>query len=295
VMESFQKPDVKSNWRRILIYLILCIISTVIFFVILVMPFSEDWGSGSREAFNGYSWTAFGNSLATTLGIVAATLYVVKQIEHRPIASYRLTFNLRNFILGFSVGIFIMLLFVLCAFAFGIIDFSYQGFSNRLGFSFVFYAFVAISEEVSVRGYILTNLQEKMNPFWALLVSSLFFGALHVGNDYFTWIGFATISLSGFLMGLLVLRTGSISSAIGLHWSWNFVQGPILGFGVSGRQEVGLFSNASLRSQMFTGGEFGVEGSIVLCLITVTVIFFTYRFYSKQKANTISIIESTHP
>ena len=163
-------------------------------------------------------------------------------------------------------------------FMIGIVEFSYHGFSSRLAMSFFIYLFVAIVEEVMFRGYILTNLQEKMNPFWSLVTSSILFGFVHFGNDHFTWIGCATISMSGYLMGLLVLKSGSISSAVGLHWSWNFVQGPILGFAVSGHQEKGLFQITTLSTELLTGGKFGAEGSILL-----TAFAFTLAVYLSLK------------
>jgi uncharacterized protein len=283
MMEFYRKPEIESNWWRIIVYLLLCIVAILIFSIPVVTFFWDLIQDPDRDILDENLSYQLAIQTVMALGIITTSYLMIKQIEYRSAISYRLTFNLKSICLGFSIGLIAMILFGLIAYVFGLVDFIYQGLSLKLAISFVLYLFVGVAEEVLVRGYILTNLQEKLNPFWALLISSLFFGALHIGNDYFTWIGFATISISSFLMGLLVLRTKSISSAIGLHWSWNFVQGPILGFAVSGHQEVGLFSNTGLGSEILTGGKFGAEGSIVLCAITVTIIFFTYRFYSEQK------------
>ncbi|MFM8849503.1 MAG: CPBP family intramembrane glutamic endopeptidase, partial [Cytophagales bacterium] len=109
---------------------------------------------------------------------------------------------------------------------------------------------------------------------------SLLFGLAHVGNDHFTWFGFASIALSGYLMAVLSLKSGSISPAVGLHWSWNFVQGSILGFAVSGHAEKGVFEVRALANDTLTGGKFGAEGSILVMLFALTLaVCFSFKAF----------------
>jgi uncharacterized protein len=275
------KPQIESNWWRIVLYLVLCIVSIFVCSIPVVALFWDFIQEHNGDVLGSNLAYMFAIQLAMTLGIVGASWLMIKEIEYRNFSFYRLTFVGKSLIQGFAIGVIIMLLFSLLVEVLGIIEFNYVGLSTRLLISFFLYLLVAVAEEVLVRGYILTNLQEKMSPFLALLVSSLFFGMLHLGNQHFTWIGFTTISLSGFLMGLLTLKTGSISTAVGLHWSWNFVQGPVLGFAVSGHQENGLFQTNELANQLLTGGKFGAEGSIVLTAIGVMIAcFYTVTFFS---------------
>lgn len=279
--DIYRKPQIESNWWRIVLYLVLCIVSIFVCSIPVVALFWDFIQEHNRDVIGSNLAYMSAIQLAMTLGIVGASWLMIKEIEYRNFSFYRYTFVIKSLIQGFVIGVMMMLVFASLVYLLGIIEFNYVGLSTRLLISFFLYLLVALAEEVLVRGYILTNLQEKMSPFLALLVSSLFFGMLHLGNQHFTWIGFTTISLSGFLMGLLTLKTGSISTAVGLHWSWNFVQGPVLGFAVSGHQENGLFQTNELANQLLTGGKFGAEGSIVLTAIGVMIAcFYTITFFS---------------
>ena len=127
-------------------------------------------------------------------------------------------------------------------------------------------------------------MNEKLTTFWAAVLSSLLFGLAHVGNDHFTWFGFASITLSGYLMAVLSLKSGSISPAVGLHWSWNFVQGPILGFAVSGDSEKGVFEVRGLANDVLTGGKFGAEGSVpVAAFAFALAVIYSIHFFRQPK------------
>ncbi len=280
--ESYQSPEVKSNWWRIILYFLLVFGGAFVCFLPLLI-FYPQIIDDSNSIRNDLDYL-FVSQVATLAGVVLGTYWMIRKIEFRSLRSYRLKIDFKSLSEGFLLGILVMAITAFALSQFNLVNFTYAGFSSRLAISFFLYLLVAVIEEVMFRGYILTNLNEKLNPFLSLAFSSILFGLFHFGNDHFTWIGCATISLSGYLMGVMVLKTGSISSAIGLHWSWNFVQGPILGFAVSGHQENGLFQTTELASELLTGGKFGVEGSIVLTAIAAMIAcFYTFRFFSLMR------------
>ena len=144
----------------------------------------------------------------------------------------------------------------------------------RLMLSLVAYLliFVAVAfyEELSYRGYILQNL----NLDWAtpvgLVVSSIVFGLFHGLNPNVTALGLFNIFLAGVLMGVGYLVTRQLWLPMALHLAWNFVQGPVLSFPVSGLAPTGLLVTSSSGNPLLTGGTFGPEGGLlgtgVLCL-----------------------------
>ena len=88
------------------------------------------------------------------------------------------------------------------------------------------------------------------------------------------------------MMVIMALKSGSISSAVGFHWSWNFVQGPILGFAVSGHAEKGVFQANSTVTDVLTGGKFGAEGSIFVALFTLTLaVYFSFKAFCRSEKN----------
>jgi membrane protease YdiL (CAAX protease family) len=172
-----------------------------------------------------------------------------------------------------------MFIFVLFMIVSDSVRFSYLGISWNLAIGFFLFLCVSISEEIVIRGYILSNLQEIMGPKSAIILSSLFFGLFHITNDNFTMVGFFNIFLSGILLGLLCTSSNTVSAPIGLHWAWNFVQGSIAGFNVSGHHIEGIFSITCVAPISYSGGEFGAEGSIVLIPIILFFIYLVDRWF----------------
>jgi len=268
-------------WVRLIVYLGVCLGIAVCCSIPLVILFPELIGNNYSNLKNNQAYLIT-SQVATALGISIGTYLMIVKIENRRLTEYLLNVNIISLLKGFLLGIVLMSFFSSLMIVMGWIQFNYNIFSFHLATSFILYFFVAVAEEVLARGYILNNLRQRFNAPVALVVSSVIFGAMHVGNDYFTWIGFANISLSGFLMGLVALKSKSVSAAIGLHWSWNFFQGPVFGFAVSGHQELGILKANFGADKIFTGGYFGAEGSIVLTSISIVFIGLVYRFYENS-------------
>ena len=100
---------------------------------------------------------------------------------------------------------------------------------------------------------------------WAgYLISSSVFGLLHATNPNATWISTLNLILAGLFLGLGFVLTGELSDPIGLHITWNFFQGNIFGFPVSGMKSgVSLISIQQRGSDLLTGGAFGPEAGLV--------------------------------
>lgn len=276
-------PSIKSNWWRLIVYLVFFLISTGIFTLPIFLFFPEVFGN--YDLIENNAAYLLSSQAATFAGVIATTYMISKEIEYKSRVSYRLSLNLRSLGAGFLLGVLIMAIIGIAFYVFGLVHFSYNGFSSTIIVSFLSYLLVALIEETIFRGYVLTNMQEKNTEFWAATLSSVLFGLFHFGNDHFTWIGCATIAISGYLMAIMALKSGSISSAVGFHWSWNFVQGPILGFAVSGHAEKGVFQVNSTVTDVLTGGKFGAEGSILVALFTLTlaVYFSSKTIFADQK------------
>ncbi|NLY44516.1 MAG: CPBP family intramembrane metalloprotease, partial [Tissierella sp.] len=89
--------------------------------------------------------------------------------------------------------------------------------------------------------------------------------------------------LVGFLFGLYVIDTNDVWGACGLHAAWNFAQGNIYGFSVSGGSSSTdtLMSFVSKGEDILTGGMFGPEASIfatIVLFIGIVVLILKRRF-----------------
>ncbi|MEL6832223.1 MAG: type II CAAX endopeptidase family protein [Bacteroidota bacterium] len=158
------------------------------------------------------------------------------------------------------------------------------GWTQILSLSFVAPAFLGwllffliqpLAEEVVMRSFLQNQLHRLFGPWIGLFGSALIFSLLHIGNNAFSWIAGLEIVTGGLLMGLLFLHSQNIWGAYAMHAVWNFYQSTVLGFAVSGMETYRLLSLKTAGPDWLTGGEFGLEGSILsLILLLVAIIYF---------------------
>jgi membrane protease YdiL (CAAX protease family) len=147
-------------------------------------------------------------------------------------------------------------------------------------FYLLMFIVVALNEEILMRGYVLINLMDSMNKYIALVVSSLLFSAMHLMNPNVSLVSVINLFLAGILLGIYFIHKGNLWCPIGMHLTWNFFQGPIFGFEVSGEITNSLIVQEITGPELLTGGKFGFEGSL---LATVAIIVLTIVIHLKHK------------
>ena len=144
----------------------------------------------------------------------------------------------------------------------------------------------AFDEEIVFRGYVLNNLMDSMNRWWALGVSSVVFALMHAGNPniWSTFVPITELFAAGFILGISYTFTKNLWFPTFIHFGWNFFQG-LFGFKISG---MGVDSwkaiaheNSGEVSDIVSGGAFGIEGSIIALCSTVLGIYLIYKYYTK--------------
>jgi hypothetical protein len=138
---------------------------------------------------------------------------------------------------------------------------------------------VALNEEILMRGYILNNLMDSMNKYWALLISATIFSVLHGMNPNISFLAIINIMLAGIILGSSYIFTRNLWFPISLHLFWNFFQGPVLGYSVSGMKIDSVFKVTLLGNTTVNGGQFGFEGSIVCTVLLIPAIILTMGYY----------------
>lgn len=135
-----------------------------------------------------------------------------------------------------------------------------------------------------VRGYLLGRmLRTRINKFLALFISSLIFACMHLLNPHVTWLSMLNLVLAGMLLGVSYLYTRNLWFPISLHLFWNWIQGPVLGYEVSGNQFGGSLLKLQLSNQtMINGGAFGFEGSIVCTVLELILIGTLIWWFEKS-------------
>ena len=150
--------------------------------------------------------------------------------------------------------------------------------------SLLLYFFVAVTEEVIGRGFILGRMLDGgINKFVALFISAVLFSLMHLFNPNFAFVPFLNIMVAGCFLGASYIYTRNLCFPIALHWFWNWIQGSVLGYKVSGNE----FSNENLlilhfpEENLINGGTFGFEGSILCSLLLVLGTVINLRHYYK--------------
>jgi hypothetical protein len=225
------------------------------------------------------------NVITLPIAAVLSMWLAARFLDRRPFADFGLHLNARWWLdlsFGLLLGAVLMGSIFLAELSAGWLRItgSFQTVSPAAPFGLaileplVLFVCVGIYEEMLVRGYLLRNLAEgwrfpRIGARGALLLawlaSSLLFGLLHAGNPNATLISTLNISLGGLFLGLGYVLTGELAIPIGVHITWNFFQGNVFGFPVSG----GTLSRASFISieqggpPLWTGGAFGPEAGLV--------------------------------
>ena len=186
-----------------------------------------------------------------------------------------------DFISGLLIG------FGLIVIGFGILlIFNFISIAS-LQFSFIdqlfylcLFAVVSLNEEIAMRGYILQNLSSSFNKYIALALSSLVFMVMHIGNPNMSAIPLFNLFLAGLFLGIYCIHRKNLWFPIGAHFTWNYFQGPVLGFEVSGNVVDSIFIQSLAGSDLITGGQFGFEGSIILTTFMIIGIIYLDRRFS---------------
>jgi hypothetical protein len=145
---------------------------------------------------------------------------------------------------------------------------------------------IAFSEELVFRGYILGNLLESLPNKWiALAISAILFATYHAFSPGIHTLAFANLFLAGMLLGINYIFTKNLWFSFLLHAGWNFFEGPLLGFRVSGVTFPSLLQAEPKGDLFITGGDFGLEGSMLNTLILLTaVLVLAWAFEKKYGA-----------
>jgi len=144
--------------------------------------------------------------------------------------------------------------------------------------AFVVFIFVGWNEELLSRGYHLQTIASGTNLFWGVVISSAVFGILHLGNPNATWVSAAGIFFAGMYLAYGYSRTKQLWLSIGLHIGWNFFEGVVFGFPVSGLDVYALTRIDVHGPILWTGGAFGPEAGLIVLpsLLVGGILIFLY-------------------
>ena len=245
-----------------------------------------------------FGWSIEELDLIIGIGVsflaITCSIYLSRKfLDHRPFISLGLKLNpstIPDLMIGFLIPAFMMGLIFFFEWYFSwltIDDFSWNNHTGQeiikgLGFDLILYIAVAWQEELLTRGYHLQNLIEGSTVLVGVLTSSFLFSALHILNPHASWKSLIGITIAGIFLCYSYLVTHQLWLPIGLHLGWNFFQGPIFGFPVSGTESFILIDQKPIGPEIITGGYFGPEAGLVLIPALLLGILLI-QLYSKHR------------
>lgn len=233
-------------------------------------------------------------SLGETVAITLSVFLARRLLDKQPIESLGLKLNLQALIdvlagIGITLlqmgGIFFTMLglgwLTFTGFAW---DFDPLGLvvKNTLLF-FLIFILVAWNEELLSRGYHLQTLASGLNLTWGVIISSAVFGLLHIFNPNATWVSAAGIFFAGLFLAFGYIRTKQLWLPIGLHLGWNFFEGVVFGFPVSGLDIYPLTRIEVTGPDAWTGGAFGPEAGLIVLPALVVGAGLIHLFSNTRK------------
>jgi membrane protease YdiL (CAAX protease family) len=226
------------------------------------------------------SWAHSVLWLITDAALIGAGLILLRYFDRRRSALLGLGFRpgwLRELALGLAGGVgasglLVVALTVSRAVSLGVSPQAGESLASLPRYLIIF-LLAAAAEELIFRGYPLQVLAEGSRRWIAGVLLCLLFTMGHADNPDVTMVGIFNIFLASVMLTVLYFQTRRLWLPIAMHLSWNLTQSWLWGFDVSGiKIEDQLFIVRPTGNELITGGEFGLEGSILSTVLFAAVI-----------------------
>lgn len=224
--------------------------------------------------------------MGTTGQLSAAILFVKfilkKKVDYIYFKKDKLA---KNIGLGLFFGFLQISIYVLVDLGRGVLGYDGISLGNLnlifLGY-FVGFFIQSTSEEFLVRGILTRALYNRYGKKIAIILPSIFFGLLHLGNEGVTILSTLNTILVGIFFAKLLFYSDNIMLTSGVHAGWNFSMAMIYGLNVSGFSGFDSLLNFKILNYALYDKAYGPEGSIVVTFIEIISIFIIF-YLEKRK------------
>ena len=278
-----------KGWLKAILFFIAWILTQVIITSPLIIALGTDGESLNKISAPDRTTIQILTAILQLIGTGFIVYIFLKYIDKTPFKNLGLSLQGKgkHLGLGLLLGIGLISVGMLALTMAGMITLSYSNPNTlALATSSILFAIVAVNEEIMARGYLLRVLMESCNKYWALIISAVVFAILHGLNPNVSWVALLNLFLAGCLLGVYYIHYNNLWFSIGLHFTWNYFQGPIWGSNVCGTTTESLFTQQLSGNDLITGGAFGFEASL-MCSALIIISIIMVEVWAK-KANPLA-------
>jgi uncharacterized protein len=143
---------------------------------------------------------------------------------------------------------------------------------------FIFFALVAMVEEVAFRGYAFQRFIGAVGTFGATLGFAAFYAAIQALVPGSSYLSIAIAAVLSVLLSTAYLRTRALWVGWGLNFGWKASRALLFGLAVSGVSgHSSVIEGDPMGPFWLTGGGFGLDGSWIAFFVLLAAIPVLYR------------------
>lgn len=286
------EKQIRSGWK---IVLVICIEFSIVFGLSMILGIIDFIMHSSTDLQKGNDMEVMliYTAIAVLQEIIPIIICVVlwKVLDKKGLDELGLTKFTRDwkkFVAGLAIGAIslttVAIILILTGSSVLNGNLSKPNLSLSLIFSLIIYISVGFSEEILCRGYFLSVLKQCKRKWIPYVGSSVIFSLLHSLNPGISLIAYINLFLFGLFLAYVVYKTKNLWIGIGIHITWNFFQGNVFGFLVSGNNELSksIYHLEKSKYEIINGGAFGPEGGLAVTIILLVLILLTYKILSDK-------------
>lgn len=147
-----------------------------------------------------------------------------------------------------------------------------------------------IGQEVLVHGYVQQVVRREFGTAAGVIVAAFVLVLLHYTLFHTdALLLLVNLFIAGLILGMAFLWSRSLWLPIGIHFGWNYVQGPVLGLPVT---TIDLWPSDLVvlnGNPLLTGGTMGIEGGLVASIVLIAATAAFYYILRRNRATQLEL------
>ena len=288
-----KNSQIRSGWKILITFIMFFIITIIAsiflgmgYMIINIAIYGVNNASAIAEGIKSNDMVSIISNIIQCICLIGSVVLLWKVFEKKPIREMGLV-NIKKGYKDLVAGLIFGAISMSMVFAILLGSNNIQlvssltkpSFNIALLMELILFIFVGFDEEMFTRGYCMSVLNQTRKKWVVVGVSSIIFALMHSFNPDMTLLSYLNLFLVGVLFAYMFIKSNNLWLTIGYHITWNFFEGPVFGFQVSGLNMKSIYLVKKPADNIITGGGFGPEGGLVVTFIIILGLIYMWKFY----------------